>query len=261
MQNFGKIKNTFTEILIENIGLGNNPHKSLFSKYVKLINESEILKTQFLVYSNIETMVKGDPLIMNLSITENLRLLEKFTIKDIINENQKLLKLSNIIKENIDKPYDTKLTELHESISKIICTKRTPNNIKLISESINNIVKYVQDNKPMETINEVELPNSMLTSLLVDKYNEKYSNISESDRKIIKTLINSTDSQKEEVYSDTIRECIDLVNSKLVESDSDLDAKDKLLRVKDKLLDYKKNNENFIENISKLITLKNGLIE
>ena len=67
-----------------------------------------------------------------------------------------------------------------------------------------------------------------------------------------------TDEEKKELYSLTIRECIDLINEKL--SDSDLEVKDKLLRVKDKLLNDKQNvSEDFSKNISKLIELKNTL--
>jgi hypothetical protein len=95
---------------------------------------------------------------------------------------------------------------------------------------------------------------------MIDKYNERYSELSESDREILKVLIESTDEEKKDVYAKTIRECIDLINEKL--KDSDLDSKDKLLRVKDKLLNDKVDiNENFSNNISKLIELKESLIE
>ena len=93
---------------------------------------------------------------------------------------------------------------------------------------------------------------------MVDKYNEKYSKWDESERQILKDLSDSDDDKKKEVYSVTLRECIDLIDVKLVESD--LDAKDKLLRVKDKLLNDKQEvNEDFFKNISKLVELKNSL--
>ena len=83
--------------------------------------------------------------------------------------------------------------------------------------------------------------------------------IAETEKQILKVLIDSNDNQKKEVYSKTIRECIDLINEKLV--NSDLDAKDKLLRVKDKLLNDKLEiNEEFEKSISKLIELRTNLI-
>ena len=93
---------------------------------------------------------------------------------------------------------------------------------------------------------------------MVDKYNEKYSDLDESDKEILKALIDSDDVKKKEVYSKTLRECIDLINEKLKESS--LDAKDKLLQVKDKLLNDKQEvNEDYTKNISKLVELRNNL--
>jgi hypothetical protein len=70
--------------------------------------------------------------------------------------------------------------------------------------------------------------------------------------------MDSTDEEKSEVYKSLVRECIDLINDRLVESD--IESKDKLLRVKDKLLnDNKSIDENFNKNISKLIELRGNL--
>ena len=93
---------------------------------------------------------------------------------------------------------------------------------------------------------------------MVDKYNEKYSSLDESERRIMKALVSSTEDEKIEVYSSIIKECVELINTKLIESD--LESKDKLLRVKDKLLsDNKKIDEDFIKKISKLNELRQTL--
>jgi len=93
---------------------------------------------------------------------------------------------------------------------------------------------------------------------MVEKYNERYSELEESDKKIIKALIGSDDEEKKTVYTETLRECITMIDEKLTESD--LDTKDKLLKVKDKLLrDKIEINEDYVKNISKLVDLKNSL--
>jgi hypothetical protein len=98
----------------------------------------------------------------------------------------------------------------------------------------------------------------MMTSILVDKYNERYSSISESEKNLLRVLIDLDSTKKEEVYLTTLRECIDMVNERLVGSSAE--TKDKLLNVKDKLLNDKKEiNEDFVNNISKLIALKDSL--
>jgi hypothetical protein len=95
----------------------------------------------------------------------------------------------------------------------------------------------------------------MLSSILVEKYNERYSELTETEKKALKILIESTDKEKIEVYNKINRECIDLIDIRLVESD--LETKDSLLKVKDKLLrNTIEINEEFAKNISKLIELK-----
>jgi hypothetical protein len=116
----------------------------------------------------------------------------------------------------------------------------------------------MKNNKEKEIKESIDLPNSMLTTIMVDKYNEKYSTLDESEKEVIKVLIESDDEKKKEVYSSMLRECIDLINEKLKESS--LEAKDKLLTVKDKLLNDKQEiNEDFTKNISKLIELRSNL--
>lgn len=262
MQNFGKIKNAFNGILAESMFSKNDTSKLLFKKYIKTIKESDILRTQFLVYNNIETKFGNDDTSVfaaNIYISENLRLLEKYKVSDILKENQKLVALSEAIKGKLSDAYDPRLASLHESISSLIFTKRNTNSVDIITESLVNVVEYIKSNKA-KTVNEViELPSSMLTTMMVDKYNDKYSSLDESDRKILRALIGSTPEEKAEVYTSTLRECIDLINIQLT-SDTHRGKSDifeKLLNVKDKLLNDKCDiTEDFEKKISKLVELK-----
>jgi len=107
-----------------------------------------------------------------------------------------------------------------------------------------------------ETLN---LPPSVLTKLAVNKFNSKYSNISESEKEIIKTVLNGNNNKKEEIFNKLKRECISSIDTKLNES-SDLDLKDKLLKVKDKLLNTNYSLDTFSTDISKIYDL-NGSIK
>lgn len=261
MQNFGKIKNAFNGILADGMFSKNDTSKLLFKKYIKTIKESDILKTQFLVYNNLETKLVSDDASVfatNLYVTENLKLLEKYKVSDIIKENKKLIGLSESIGVKMNDSYDPILTSLHESISSLIFTKRTPKSVDIISESLVKVIDYIKANKAKTVSEAIELPTGLLSTMMVDKYNTKYSSLDESEKKILRVLIDSTPEQKEEVYKETLRECIDLINEALI--GSDLESKDKLLRVKDKLLNDKiEIVEDFEKKISKLIELKSSL--
>jgi hypothetical protein len=252
-KNFGKIKNVFNNILSEGVIEQNETKKGLFKEYLKAIKEDEILKTQFLVYTNIENKVENDATKAIQFVKENIELFSKFTKKQILESNHKLVQ--NILFEF---EFQDERAELYENISTLIFTPRTPNTIDTIVEATSKVVEYILNHKPKVVTEAIELPTSMISTMMVDKYNEKYTSLDESEKQVLKVLIESTDEEKKEVYSTTLRECIDLINEKL--STADLDTKDKLLRVKEKLLNDKQEiNEDFFKNISKLVELKNNL--
>ena len=78
MQNFGKIKNAFNDILVESIIEKNIEKRKIAKRFIKAINESKILKAQFLIYNNIENRVDENQFSANLFVTENLNILRKF---------------------------------------------------------------------------------------------------------------------------------------------------------------------------------------
>ena len=254
MQNFGNIKNIFNNLLAEGLTKKDVKSKKLFQKYIKTIKESEVLKTQFLIYENIENKVDSDVASANLFVSENLRLLEKYSKSDILKENEKLVKL--IGKSEIKSDYE--LAGLHESLTNLIFTERKAKNIEKITTEIKNVSNYIVSNKTKEVNESVDLPMSMLTNILVEKFNEKYNDLSESDKKILRVLLNSNLEEKKNLYKVTVDECIDLVNLLIKEADEE--SKNKLLKVKSKLLEDAELNEvNFTNKFSKIVELKTNL--
>jgi len=252
MQNFGKIKNAFNGLLVESFVGDKESNKNIFKTYIKTIRENEALKTQFLVYNNIENKIEENEFKANLFLQENIALLNKFSKKDLLEANQKLAKAISIEDETYEKQ------ELHENLSELIFLKKSSKNIDAIVEATSKIIIHMKNNKLKLVKEAIELPNSMLSTIMVEKYNERYSTLDENEKEILKVLIESTDEQKQEVYKKTLKECIELINENLKEAD--LDAKDKLLQVKEKLLnDTIEVNENFFKNISKLVDLKSSL--
>jgi hypothetical protein len=253
VQNFGKIKNVYNEILVESVVTKNKDKKDLFKSYVKTIKENEALKNQFLVYNIIENKVEINESKAKAFVDECMNIISKYNTNDILKANNKLVE--NIL---FEKDYDYDKKELHENIATLIFTPKTPKNIDTIIEAKSYIVNYILNNKEKEVSESVALPNSLVSTIMVEKYNQKYADLDESEKEILKSLIDSDDTTKKEIYSKTIRECIDLINDKL--TDSSLDAKEKLLQVKDKLLNDKQEvNEDYTKNISKLVELRNSL--
>ena len=260
-KNFGKINAIYNEVLTEGFITKNQKSIDLFKSYVRSIKENEILKTQFLVFNNIETKIEENEFKIKEFVEANIDLMSKFSKKDILEANTKLIE-SVLFEQELDNP----LEKLHEAISTLIFIEKSRSNVDAIVEAKTFVMDYIKNNKPKEVNEAIELPLEILTNVMVDKYNERYSSLDESEKAVLKVLIESNDEQKKEVYSNILKECLELVNETLTKySGSDLDenelkTKDKLLRVKEKLLNDKVEiNETFNVEISKLVELRSLL--
>lgn len=254
MCNFGNINNAFSEVLLESFTKKDNNKKKLFNSYLKIVKESKILKTQYLIYKNISNKYEINDLKASEYIKENIGLMGEFPLKDIINENKKVITLLGEKSKFLERGYSVK--ELHENIDTLITLsrKKTPKNIDKIVESFDYILSYVKSNKPVE---KNEAISESVLKLAISKFNEKYSNIEETEHKVLKSIIESNQNGKKEILRNSINECVDLIDVKL--NESDIETKDKLLKVKDKLLRMSYNDESFIGDISKIIELKKDL--
>jgi len=254
MNNFGNIKDTFKNLVIESVIKKNDRGKKLFSKFLKTIKENETLKNQYLIYSNLQNSKFDDSIQAREFVKENISLLKKLNKEHITKGNDfflKLLKGNEIIKEN---------DSFYKDILFLVESEITPFNVKKVNESTNNIVKLMLEKEEVEEVvtESIDLPPSVLTKLAVNKFNSKYSDITESEKEIIKTVLNGSNENKEETFNKLKRECIDTIDNKLNES-SDLDLKDKLLKVKDKLLNTNFSLDNFNTDISKIYDLNESI--
>lgn len=254
MNNFGNIKDTFKSIVVESIIRKDDKGKKLFSKFLKTIKENKTLKDQYLIYSNLQNTKFDDPVQAREFVKENISLLKNLNKNQITKGNDfflKLLKGNKIIKEN---------DSFYKDILFLTESEITPSNVKKVNESTNNIVRLMLQKEEVEEVirETIDLPPSVLTKLAVNKFNSRYSDISESEKEIIKTVLNGSNEDKENIYKKLKRECIDTIDNKLNES-SDLDLKDKLLKVKDKLLNTNYSLDTFSTDISKIYDLKESI--
>ena len=100
--------------------------------------------------------------------------------------------------------------------------------------------------------------NKFLNSA-VDKYNEKYSTLSEEDKKIIKTIMSNNNQEKEDLLKIMVKESVVLINNALKQYGSSIDVKTKLLEAKDVVYNLEFNEETYKDDISKIYDLKKSL--
>lgn len=258
MKNFGFIKSVYNELLSESISEKNSETKGVFKKYLKSIKENEILKTQFLIYKNIEDKIEENEAKAVEYIKENIALMNKYSKKEILESNKKL---SKIVSDKIDSfkgLYDeNRMKPLHESITTLIFTEKNAATIDRIIESISVASDYIKSNTIKKLNESLGVSNEVLTSVVVDKYNETYDQLSESAKKLIAVVVDSTENEKIEFYTNTLKECVGLVNSKLKEAD--LALKESLLSLKENLLERNFDIKTFDQDVLKIFKLKDDL--
>ena len=135
MENFGNIKDTFKQLMIESIINKDEKGKKLFNKFLKTIGENKTLKEQYLIYSNLQNRKFDDSSESKEYIKENITLLKSLNKNHINGGNEyfsKLLKGVTLVKEN---------QSFYNDIDFLLKTDKNASNIDKIQESINNISK------------------------------------------------------------------------------------------------------------------------
>jgi len=249
MENFGKLKNIFNTILAEGISEKNDTKKTLFKKYIKMLKENKVLKTQFDVYTKIESMVEENELKATEKIKKILESLKDYDKKSIFESNQKLFELSK--GGNIEEDYNEK--SLHENISNLIFSK----DVDTYVDSLHETVQFVKTNIIKEEVKGNGVSNELLATIAIDKFNETYAELDESMMKVVKTILESDKESREDLLKEGVKDCISLINEKL--KDADVTIKESLLAAKENLLDRTYNADTFENDITKILNLKNDL--
>lgn len=254
MKNFGKIKNTFNDILGEAIANKDVSKKKLFNKYIANLKEDRILKEQFNVYTSIETLIEDNQFKASEKIKLNVDILKEFKSEDILKANNKLVELLG--DKDMDYSYDNE--SIHESISKLIFS----DDINQYVDSLNEAIEYVKNNTSKEVFESAGVPNSILASIVVDKYNDKYASLDESSKKLMKLVFEGGKEDKVTLFNSSVEECLSLINDKLNDKDNeinDLTIKEGLLSAKENLLGREYKKDTFEKDMVKIINLKNDL--
>ena len=263
--NFGRIKDIFAHYLVESHVNGDDKGKKLYKKFLKSLNENEILKTQFIVYKNIEKTNNFDNSEAHDYLKENISLFEKYGKSDIVESNENLLKVlvANGFDTNIDSPH----SELYENINRVITLDKKATTLNRIQESFTKVKEFIKENKePIDIDSEnfvrKNIDADKFLSISVEKYNEKYEEqLNEEERKIVKTLREGTEEEKNILLEKYTKETITIINEQLELRSSNITLKETLLSVKDMVYNTIEDKANINESVLKLYDLKKNLTE
>jgi hypothetical protein len=257
---FGTIKNNFTNILVESYVNGDQKGKLLYKKFLKIIKEDESLKSYFIIYKNIEGKTFNNEFEASEYLKENLNILDKFRgdngVSFGIKKLRKLLESSGL-------EINTKPTKLHESLNNLLTSPKNVNTLNLIHESKSDLIKWLTSSKENDSDDKTYVVDGVdpkkFLEIAVDKFNEKYTNLTEEQKNILKVIRENELDQMSIILENLVSENIKLINNNLIEYQDNTIIKEKLLETKDIVYNIKENSDNTADSILKLLQLKNSL--
>jgi len=256
---FGTLKNKFTQEYINSHINEDSKGKELYKEFLNIIKESDTLKSFFVVYKNLENKTTSSEFEAGKYLDENLSVLDKFRgEKSIVNECKKLVNLL----ESYGIELNEQPNELNESLHKLTTTSKGVETIDVIHESKLNVIKHLMTEKSNSKENNDLVRENIdvkkFLNIATEKYNEKYSSLSEEDRKMIKVVTSGTKEEKESLLKSMVKETLSLVNDKI--GTTNLSLKEKLLETKDVIYNISESGlDNFSNNFKKLYDIKNIL--
>ncbi len=256
--NFGVIKATFTHHLNESEDIS---IKNMFSTFMNMITESKLLQTEFQIYKNLEGKYLPNENLAIKYIDENIDLItSNFSKEDIINENAKLFPLI----EGLEIKVSGKKKELYNHIHTIIYESLKGNkltNVDKLHDSFTFVLEYITNNKPILTESDdfsayQSVPKDFLVKKAIEKFNDKYSVMNESQRNLFGALISENNDVKSTFFTTIKDDTITSLKSLLGESDV---VDSKINESISKIESMKYNEESYAKDIFSLVDLKENL--
>lgn len=262
--NFGRIKDIYANYLIESYTNGNDKGKKLYKRFLKTLNEDEILKTQFIVYKNIESVNELDKNESHDYLRENINLFNKFNKEDIKKSNKSLVDL--LVKEGFSVDVDLPHKEIHEDLHKLITLEKKATTLNKLQESFSKVRGFLVENKSAIILDDEgfvkkNIDPSKFLSIATEKYNQKYNEqLTEEERGIVKVIREGSEEEKETLLKKYVNETIQLVNKELGLRKDNTTLKETLLNVKEMVYNTVEGGD-LKEGILKLYNLKKDLSE
>ena len=200
--NFGIIKESVLAKLTELYIKDNHLNFNITNDFYNTINESKILKLQNDVYEKLTTKVIESENLATRYIDNTMKLFEDIDVSEY-NIGNKLLE-DFITKNKITiisngNPINECINNLIKN--SLISKKRV--NVDLLHESFINILDTIKTKKESPIINEeiAEPINGDILRIAVNRYNKKYSDLTESDNKVLKILAEGDIKNKIELFN------------------------------------------------------------
>lgn len=229
--------------------------KKIAFDFFEVIKSSPILQLEFKVFNSIEGKHIENELFAKEYVDNNIKLFEVYTLDEIETERAKL---NDFISEDILPVNDEKI-ELYNAINTLITESLKVSDeidVDSIHESFTYVFNHIKTPKKalLENV-DVELINEDVIEIAVEKFNEKYSSLDESDRNLLRILIKSTTKEKKIILETYKTETLTILEG--IDKDN---VQDNITKAIQKIKEMAYSKKNVDDNIIGLHGLKKELL-
>lgn len=229
--------------------------KEQINEFFGVVKASPVLQLEFKVFNNIEGKHIENELLAKDYIDNHVKLFEIYTIEEI---NAERAKLEQFVSEETI-PLDDDRVKLYQALDSLIIESLKNSDkidVDLMHESFVSVLKHVQapKKKLLENV-DVSPINEEVIEIAVKKFNEKYAALEEGDKKLLQTLIKSSDGEKQELLETLKTESLVILEGVNKES-TQLSIAKAIQKIKEMVY----NAETVNDDIIGLHDLKKGLL-
>jgi hypothetical protein len=260
--NFGIVKMQVINSLIESFSKGEDALEKISSvNFTEVVKSSPFLVMESIFYKNLENKHIKEENSAARYIDECLSLFDKYTRKDYIKAHSQLEVFN--VNENCEcKLYRHIDTLLYESLPMI---EDEITDVDVLHESFEFVLNHIQTNQPKQQLKESKFDKiksyftkEEVLKKSIENFNQKYSNLNESERTIVTVLTRGTLTNKKELFEGLKDENTKLLMKQLASSTNDI-INDRIKKSIDKInkMSFTESTPN--KDILKLYNLKNNI--
>ena len=250
MKNFGDLLDSIYFVASKKYSRDKKNCGTILKECIKIIKTDNILSDQFTIFNNLKESVLAEKEI-NEYINYNIQALRKYKPSEIFESNKKLGDLLERIGGELKK------NNINESISNLCFLMNTAKNVNSLYESRQIVKENLSKNKTKENKDLPSVPIALVSKMVSKKYNQKYSDLTESDKKLLKVILEYKET-KEKLFNEYKDKATKLLSVNIVEND-DPNLHTNLKKTYKKVKEMEFINESVVNDISKLHYLIEGL--
>jgi len=231
---FGIVKNKLDNILVESFH-NKKTFKKVFHESMSALKTNKTSREFFVVYSQLENKKIKDPLHAEKYLNETLEFLK---------DKKKYLRLNKLQNtlNKFNKFHKKGRNTLYENLDFLIFESHILNIEKRV-EAKKSIIRRLTT-PTNEFITEAKIPNSLLINLSTKKFNEKFTNLNEGDKKKFKELFNKDITKLENEMISLVEEVTNKIDGLITET-QDKSLLNKLEQTRKRIIESKRDKVSF----------------